>query len=168
MSHSSDSKSNSHLSKSLSGGVSDDLLSTDQSKSTASRSSTTGASNTGASGAGSKDNGSSGTRSAFIGSPGPFQIIDNDGKSEAPVSAPRRRYSCAHYDACLNLAAALNWDNFTCRGCCGSVDQSMLWRAHQAKRRDEIAGRLCDIPELSCVEDGPTVTNLSSHRKVVA
>jgi len=160
MSHSSDSKSNSHNSQSLPGSVSDDLIAADQSSPPSSSSHL--------SGAGSSHNGGAGTRAAFIGSPGPFQIIDNDGKSEAPVPAPRRRYSCAHYDACLNLAAALNWDNFTCRGCCGSVDQSLLWRAHQAKRRDEIAGRLCDIPELSCVEDGPTVTSISSNRKVVA
>jgi len=119
----------------------------------------------------SLQSGSGGTDSkeiSFLGTPGPFQIIDSDGKAEAPTAAPRRRYSCRHYDGCLNLAAALNWDNFTCRGCSGTVNQSLLWRAHQAMRRDDIADRLCEIPDISCIEEEPNVVNISSNRKVVA
>lgn len=91
----------------------------------------------------------------MIGKPGPFPIVENEGSGnvERPMLAPRRRYSCPHYEVCLNLAAALNWDNFTCRGCCGSVDEVLLWRAHQARRRDKVAGKLCRIPEIMCMQD---------------
>lgn len=93
----------------------------------------------------------------MLGKPGPFQVIEDSGLGivDDPVSAPRRRFSCSNYDLCLNLAAALNWDNFTCRGCSGQVDESLLWRARQAMKRDMVVRRLCDIPEapLLCKED---------------
>ncbi len=86
----------------------------------------------------------------MIGKPGPFQIIEDDGIGalDQPMPAPRRRYSCPHYEKCLNLAAALNWDSFTCRGCSGEVDEAVLWRARQAQKRDLVAGKLCDVPEI--------------------
>ncbi len=67
---------------------------------------------------------------------------------EAPVEAPRRRYDCQNYCTCLDLAAALNWDNFTCRGCSGEIDEKLLWRARQALRKDEIARQVCDLPSI--------------------
>ncbi len=96
----------------------------------------------------------------MIGTPGPFPVIESDGLGdvEKPISAPRRRYSCAKYDTCLNLACALNWDNFTCRGCSGEVNQSLLWQAHQARRKDKVARRLCNnIPTLSVLSQGGLV-----------
>ena len=82
---------------------------------------------------------------------GPFQIIDMDcrGSADAPISPPRRRYSCQHYDTCLDLAAALNWDNYTCRGCSGSIDQKLLWRARQEIRKDKFVRAICsDMPDI--------------------
>jgi hypothetical protein len=86
----------------------------------------------------------------MVGKPGPFQIIKNGeyALGDGPLPAPRRRYDCPHYETCLNLAAALNWDNFTCRGCCGEIDQSLYWRAHQMAKKDNVVRRLCDIPTL--------------------
>lgn len=86
----------------------------------------------------------------MIGKPGPFQIIKNQeyGTVDGPISAPRRRYSCPNYETCLDLAAALNWDNFTCRGCSGEIDQSLYWRAHQMMKKDRVVRTLCEIPEI--------------------
>ncbi|MCO6430399.1 MAG: hypothetical protein J5J00_06010 [Deltaproteobacteria bacterium] len=90
------------------------------------------------------------TPKGMLGKPGPFQIIDVEGDASCvnPSIAPRRRYDCNHYDTCLNIAAALNWDNFTCRGCCGEIDEALFWRARQASKKDVIAGTLCDIPSI--------------------
>lgn len=94
----------------------------------------------------------------MIGTPGPFQIIGNEGngKVDRPMLAPRRRYACENYEKCLNLTAALNWDNFTCRGCSGEICQNLLWRAHQAKRSDKVARRICDIPQIPCIAQSTT------------
>ena len=89
----------------------------------------------------------------MLGKPGPFQIISSSamlGKN-CPSKAPRRRYSCPNYDVCLDMAAALNWDSFSCRGCSGALDQSLLWQAHQARKHDSIANSLCTIPEIQCI-----------------
>lgn len=99
---------------------------------------------------------------------GPFQIIDSEAMSvcqasvanaeasensaqgmPSPLSSPRRRYNCKNYATCLNLAAALNWDNFTCRGCSGEIDESLYWRARQAMKKDTIVQTLCEIPEIA-------------------
>ena len=87
----------------------------------------------------------------MFGKPGPFQVIENDGDGdvENPIAAPRRRYSCDHYQTCLDLACALNWDNFTCRGCSGNVDRTLLWRAQSAQKKDGVARKLCHLPGLS-------------------
>ena len=84
---------------------------------------------------------------------GPFQIIENDGDGQVayPIDCPRRRHECEHYTSCLNIAAALNWDNFTCRGCCGEIDQSLLWRALQECKRDRVAERICEIPKVEVI-----------------
>jgi predicted Fe-S protein YdhL (DUF1289 family) len=106
-------------------------------------------------------------KTGLIGKPGPFRVIRDDTISSAmgisnhpsnlnkssatndrPSRAPRRRYLCPKYDTCLNLAAALNWDNFTCRGCCGEVDETLLWRAYQEARHDQIASAVCELPQI--------------------
>lgn len=106
----------------------------------------------------------------MIGNPGPFRIIRSEetGNVDAPSSPPRRRYYCKNYNSCLNLAAALNWDNFTCRGCCGDVDQNLLWRAYQAARKDDVAGSLCDLPEIGVVtaQDSEPTEGLRLIKKV--
>lgn len=86
----------------------------------------------------------------MIGKPGPFQIIasDESGTIESPMNAPRRRYDCQHYETCLAIAAALNWDNFTCRGCCEQIDEALFWRARQAIKKDSVVEKLCDFPSI--------------------
>ncbi len=92
----------------------------------------------------------------MIGKPGPFQVIESEGSGnvDSPVLPPRRRYSCPNYSRCLDLAAALNWDNFTCRGCSGLIDESLHWRAHQAQRKDNLVRALCDLPDIHCHDTG--------------
>jgi predicted Fe-S protein YdhL (DUF1289 family) len=89
-----------------------------------------------------------------IGTPGPFEVkldplrdrIQEAHPSLHPDETPRRRYDCANYDCCLELAAALNWDSFTCRGCDGSANDTLLWRARQSARKDSVAKLLCKLP----------------------
>ena len=87
-----------------------------------------------------------------LGTPGPFQVIEDTNASELanPSEAPRRKYDCVNYESCLDLAAALNWDSFTCRGCNQQINHNLVWRAHQAKRHDSIANSLCShLPNIS-------------------
>jgi hypothetical protein len=91
----------------------------------------------------------------ILGTPGPFQVIETQGIGDvdSPIDAPRRRYDCQNYDTCLELAAALNWDNFTCRGCDNTMNQSYIWRARQAARKDDVAGSLCEhLPQINVHE----------------
>jgi hypothetical protein len=85
---------------------------------------------------------------------GPFQLYpesetrpSNDQYEKAshpvPLTHLARSYDCKHYDCCLELAAALNWENFTCSGCGGDINQHLVWKANLAKREDEVAKRLC-------------------------
>lgn len=105
----------------------------------------------------------------MIGKAGPFQVIEGDGQGtvERPIPAPKRKYCCQNYTVCLDLAAALNWDSFTCRGCCGEVDNSLLWRAHLARKRDSIVETLCSIPEIP-LHQIPTHTSSSSCNSCAA
>ena len=98
-----------------------------------------------------------GESSSMIGKPGPFQIIEDDGNGnvDCPTIPPRRRYSCTHYQTCLNLAAALNWDNFTCRGCSGEMSESLVWRARLQQKKDILAGKICDLPHPIFLEGKP-------------
>ena len=83
----------------------------------------------------------------MIGKPGPFQIIETDDINH-PQQAPRRRFSCSNYDSCLALAAALNWDNFTCRGCSSEICEALQWRARQMTKKDAVVQMICkNIPE---------------------
>jgi len=112
-----------------------------------------------------------------LGDPGPFEVRFSDVEDAAPCEGegstsrdemPRRRYDCACYERCLELAAALNWESFTCRGCNGVVNESLLWRVGQAIRRDSVAKALCaapKIPTLSCAsETPPNVTSSPLER----
>lgn len=100
----------------------------------------------------------------MIGKPGPFQIVESEGCGavDVPINPPRRRYSCCNYEMCLDLAAALNWDNFTCRGCSGEIDESLLWRARQAMKKDAVVRKLCDIPDIKKI-----VAEVSDEPKLV-
>ena len=88
----------------------------------------------------------------MIGKPGPFQIIEHD-SLDFPSEPPRRRHSCNNYENCLNLAAALNWDSFTCRGCDGSINTALCWRAQQELKKDKVTRSICSaIPDINCLE----------------
>jgi len=103
----------------------------------------------------------------MIGKPGPFRIIQSEvsGAVDTPIPAPRRRYHCSNYNTCLDLAAAMNWDNFTCRGCCGEIDQSLLWVAHGAMRKDRVVSKICQLPEIqSFVNEIAAVTKLKAAK----
>jgi hypothetical protein len=94
----------------------------------------------------------------LIGRPGPFEVrcethADDTAfptthvlsVAELPTSTddlPRRRYDCERYETCLGLAASLNWESFTCRGCCGEPNENLLWRARVSARKDSVAARL--------------------------
>ncbi|MCB0310716.1 MAG: hypothetical protein KDD42_05750 [Bdellovibrionales bacterium] len=105
----------------------------------------------------------------MIGEPGPFRIIGNigDNAPESPRRPPRRRYDCQNYSTCLNIACALNWDSFTCRGCCADVSEALKWRAHQALKKDGVANSLCELPEIHYHEncDNPVLVSAVGKRQ---
>jgi predicted Fe-S protein YdhL (DUF1289 family) len=63
-----------------------------------------------------------------------------------------RRLECNHYEECLNLAAALDWDSFTCTGCNGEIDETLLWRAGQNTKRDALAKAICGAATRSALK----------------
>lgn len=65
------------------------------------------------------------------------------------LAAPERNYECGHYNTCLSLAAALNWESFSCGGCGGCVDKKLLWRAHHVLRKNNALKVICDLPILT-------------------
>lgn len=112
---------------------------------------------------GATDNRELMTSEALPGTPGPFEVrhessapsflnsdhsnsaTGNVGVVDAPRptdEVPRRRYECEHYELCLGLAASLNWESFTCRGCSGETNQNLLWRARLTARKDSVAAKL--------------------------
>jgi len=90
----------------------------------------------------------------MIGTSGPFQIINNDDPKgvDAPQPPPRRRYMCPNYATCLDVAGALNWDNFTCRGCAGEIDETLLWRAKCAVKKDKNLAKIFKLPNIETVD----------------
>jgi hypothetical protein len=100
----------------------------------------------------------------LIGTPGPFEVRCETHADVAPLSrsstsaatdlpasadeVPRRRYDCEMYETCLGLAASLNWESFTCRGCCGQPNENLLWRARVSARKDSVAARLLKAPPI--------------------
>jgi predicted Fe-S protein YdhL (DUF1289 family) len=87
----------------------------------------------------------------MIGKAGPFQIIESEGVGivDNPMDSPRRRYDCKNYETCLDVAAALNWDSFTCRGCNGEIAEQLFWRARHALKKDAVVNRLCALPNIN-------------------
>lgn len=73
-----------------------------------------------------------------------------------PNSAPIRRYDCENYQCCLELAAALDWESFTCVGCCGEINDTLVWNAHLAQRGDKVAEKICDLPKIPCLHSTST------------
>lgn len=69
------------------------------------------------------------------------EVADSD-----PLEIPAREYDCEHYDTCLSLAAALDWNSFSCTGCSGCVNQQLLWRANHALRKNNALRRICNLP----------------------
>ncbi len=61
------------------------------------------------------------------------------------ILAPERSYGCKNYDTCLELAAALDWDSFTCAGCCGEFDRQLLWRAQHALKKNPALAKLYSL-----------------------
>ena len=99
----------------------------------------------------------------LLGTPGPFQVCEDKSYEEHANSseAPKRKYDCTNYDACLDLAAALNWDSFTCVGCNQELNSNLVWRAHQAKRHDAVAHSICShLPEIG-VHSSQTEASIS-------
>jgi len=77
-------------------------------------------------------------------SAGPFPCRQEDDEF-----TPDRQFHCQNYETCLNLAAALDWESFTCQGCSQEIDEKLCWKAHLAQKKDLVAEKICDIPELS-------------------
>jgi hypothetical protein len=100
-----------------------------------------------------------------IETPGPFEVrfdaaqcfsatssqegIPEAFNTSAACDEPKRVHDCANYDRCLELAAALNWESFTCEGCCGEVNDTLTWRAGQVARKDSVAKAICGAPKIS-------------------
>ncbi len=82
----------------------------------------------------------------------PLLLQETGENEESPENTSpiilHREFFCSHYDCCLSIAAALNWDSFSCQGCCGEVNEQLLWRAHQQARRDKVVDSLCQLPKL--------------------
>ena len=81
---------------------------------------------------------------------GPFEVPDAsaaDTGERFSASDPERELvrelDCQNYTTCLNLAAALNWESFTCEGCQGEINQSFTWRAGQSAIRDKVVKFMC-------------------------
>ena len=104
---------------------------------------------------------------------GPIQVIDgaviesaNPCELDHPAQGPLRRYECSNYETCLKIAAALNWDSFTCRGCNSQINENLLWRAQHAVHKDKTVKAICDLPDPRCrkIESG----NQSVELKLLA
>jgi hypothetical protein len=81
---------------------------------------------------------------------GPFEVPDASAAETAkgfsasdPDRELVRELDCRNYTTCLNLAAALNWESFTCEGCEGEINQSLTWRAGQSAIRDKVVKFFC-------------------------
>jgi len=80
------------------------------------------------------------------------EAIEGEDLHVPAAEPPLRRYECTFYDTCLDLAAALNWSSFTCKGCNGVVNQSLYWRAHHNQRKDALARAICELPPITSIE----------------
>jgi predicted Fe-S protein YdhL (DUF1289 family) len=85
---------------------------------------------------------------SMIAKQGPYRTAESaqGGVEAQPLPSAIRYYHCDNYSTCLNVAAALNWSGFSCCGCCGTVNEALLWQARQAQKKDAIAKRICSLP----------------------
>jgi predicted Fe-S protein YdhL (DUF1289 family) len=74
---------------------------------------------------------------------------DNDRRE---LKDPPRDFDCPNYNTCLCLAAALNWHSFSCQGCTRSIDEHLIWRAHQELRKDKALSKLLQLPRLETIQ----------------
>ena len=74
------------------------------------------------------------------------EVEDDDDDCE---DSPFRNFDCSNYNKCLSLAAALDWDSFTCEGCNLEINEQLIWRAHHRLRSDPYLARLFSIPVVS-------------------
>jgi hypothetical protein len=81
---------------------------------------------------------------------GPFEVSSTNqvplGSAPTTTSSETelvRELDCKNYTTCLNLAAALNWESFTCEGCSGEINKSLSWRAGQSAIKDKVVKLLC-------------------------
>ena len=82
-------------------------------------------------------------------------IVELPDCSDLGPTRVARKFDCPNYDHCLSLCAALNWDSFSCGGCCGEINQQLVWRAHHSIKSDL---------ELACVCKLPTLTSATKRR----
>jgi hypothetical protein len=53
-----------------------------------------------------------------------------------------REFDCSNYDSCLSTSAALNWHDFTCSSCDGTINESLLSLAKSAAYFDPLLNHL--------------------------
>jgi hypothetical protein len=69
---------------------------------------------------------------------GPFQIINIHS-----CSSTDRNLECRNYETCLGIAAAFNWESFSCKQCIGEIDPHISWRVRHIIKRDSLGKFLC-------------------------
>lgn len=95
---------------------------------------------------------------------GPFHAEQIEGVN---FPQPTRNYDCANYDTCLSIAGGLDWDDFTCRGCVGEVNQSLYWQIRQAQRKDSLVKEICEVPGAVLVQrDSSEVPSEGNEREL--
>ena len=88
-----------------------------------------------------------------VGARGPFEVKpSDDSQAETQEAELPRQLDCANYERCLDLAVALNWEGFTCQGCCGAINECLTWRARQVSRKDAVAKALCGTPKIETIK----------------
>ena len=68
---------------------------------------------------------------------------------EADEDGPFRNFECDNYNKCLSLAAALDWNSFTCEGCSCEINQQLIWRARHRLRSEPQLAKVFNLPLLS-------------------
>ena len=92
---------------------------------------------------------------------GPFKLAVCNQSNEDLI----RNYTCVNYETCLGLAAALDWESFTCKNCCGEINSQLIWRAHHNIKIDRDLAGICNIPKLSDPCPPPTQAGLEISGK---
>lgn len=85
-------------------------------------------------------------------------ILASPTETEEVEQSPYRNFGCANYDRCLSLAAALDWDSFSCSGCDEQINEQLIWRAHHRLRAEPQLAELFDLPVTASGETGTTVS----------